>query len=53
MHTSYMLCQFYNANRGDRPVREWWTFHPYAEKPKPVARPATPEDIEKLFGRQP
>jgi hypothetical protein len=46
-----MLAQFANAHREKgKPERSVYDFHPLAEKPKPKARKATPEDLKRLFG---
>ena len=45
------MAQFYNANRGKgQPGADAYKFHPYAKKPKPKAKVATPDDIKRLFG---
>lgn len=52
-HTSALLCQFANAHREKgKPASDIYTFHPHRHRPKPVARPATPADLERLFGKQ-
>ena len=49
-----LLCQFANAYREKgKPAADVYRFHPYATKPKPAARPATPADLERLFGSPP
>jgi hypothetical protein len=48
------LAQFANAHREKgKPAHDVYRFHPYATKPKPVARPATAADLEALFGKPP
>jgi hypothetical protein len=51
-HTANLIAQQANIHRDKHsPKADPRKFNPFAKKTKPKAREATPEDLERLFGK--